>query len=131
MKQTATRFEFVEYLPDKMEEGVLYISLPYATAAHNCFCGCGQKVVTPFSPTDWTLIFDGAVSLRPSIGNWGFACQSHYWITKNKVEWDKKMSPSQIESVRRADRLAKKNYYGEAKASSLLGRLSSRKRPKR
>jgi hypothetical protein len=52
------------------------------------FVSCGNEVVTPFSPTDWELTFDGkTISLYPSIGNWSLRCQSHYWITKNKVEW--------------------------------------------
>src|SRR5205085_355428 len=80
--------EFVEFIPDDLEEGVLYVSMQYATAAHKCFCGCGTEVVTPLSPTDWKLIFDGkTISLDPSIGNWGLDCQSHYWIRGNQVRW--------------------------------------------
>jgi hypothetical protein len=56
-------------------------------------CGCGNEVVTPISPTGWTLNFYGdSVSLSPSIGNWSFKCRSHYFITKNKIRhaysWD-------------------------------------------
>jgi len=29
----------------------------------------------------------GVVSLAPSIGNWSFPCNSHYWITGNEVRW--------------------------------------------
>jgi hypothetical protein len=79
---------FVEFMPETLEEGVLYVSMEYCTAIHNCVCGCGNKVVTPISPTDWQLQFNGkSVSLKPSIGNWSFDCQSHYWITNNKVSW--------------------------------------------
>jgi hypothetical protein len=41
------KHKFVEFIPKEREEGVLYVSIPYATAVHNCFCGCGLKVVTP------------------------------------------------------------------------------------
>ncbi len=41
---------FVETMPEKIEPGILYISMEYATAAHCCCCGCGEEVVTPFSP---------------------------------------------------------------------------------
>ena len=53
------KHEFVEFIPKEREEGVLYVSIPYATAVHNCFCGCGLKVVTPISPVGWQLTFDG------------------------------------------------------------------------
>ena len=39
--------EFVELLPDTLEEGKIYISIPYATATHRCCCGCGNEVVNP------------------------------------------------------------------------------------
>lgn len=79
---------FVEFMPEKLEEGVIYISLQYALASHRCACGCGEEVVTPLSPHDWQLIFNGeTVSLYPSIGNWRFRCRSHYWIDQNRAEW--------------------------------------------
>lgn len=108
----ALRHRFVEFLPELLEEGSLYISVDYATASHKCCCGCGEAVVTPLSPTDWKLIFDGeSVSLSPSIGNWGFPCRSHYWIKESKVQWAEDMSQEQVENVRLRDRLAKENQY--------------------
>ena len=87
-KVTALKHEFVEFIPDQLEEGKLYVSIEYATVAHKCCCGCGKEVVTPLSPTDWKLIFDGKfVSLDPSIGNWSFQCKSHYWIRNGRVQW--------------------------------------------
>lgn len=91
-------FKFVEFIPDEIEDGVLYISIEYCTAIHNCICGCKNEVVTPISPADWDLIFDGkTISLRPSIGNWSFDCQSHYFITRNKIQlarrWDEVSFP--------------------------------------
>ncbi len=80
--------EFVEFIPKFPEEGILYISLRFCTVVHKCACGCGNKVVTPLSPNDWKLIFNGdAISLYPSIGNWSFECKSHYWIAENTVKW--------------------------------------------
>lgn len=80
---------FVEFLPDDLEPGKLYISMQYATASHKCCCGCGRDVVTPISPTDWQLAFDGrSISLTPSIGNWSYPCRSHYWICHNRVVWN-------------------------------------------
>jgi Family of unknown function (DUF6527) len=102
------RHEFVEFIPDALEEGALYVSIPYTTAAHLCACGCGHEVVTPLSPTDWQLIFDGeTVSLKPSIGNWSFPCQSHYWIERNHIRWAPRWSREQIDAGREHDRLAK------------------------
>jgi len=79
--------KFVEFIPEQkeMEDGVIYVSLEYGTAVHNCMCGCGQQVVTPFSPTDWKMTYDGeSISLHPSIGNWDFSCRAHYWIRKGE-----------------------------------------------
>src|SRR5580658_1812602 len=78
------KHQFVEFIPDELEQGTIYVSIRFATASHLCCCGCGNKVVTPIRPADWKLIFDGkTVSLDRSIGNWSFACQSHYWIVRN------------------------------------------------
>ena len=46
------RHEFVEFIPDELEHGIIYISIRFATASHLCCCGCGNKVVTPIRPTD-------------------------------------------------------------------------------
>lgn len=107
------RYEFVEFVPEDISQGVLYISIPYATAVHLCCCGCGHEVVTPLSPTDWRLIFDGTtVSLDPSIGNWSFDCQSHYFIKRNRVEWWDKWSKERINNGRAFDKARKEHHYG-------------------
>jgi len=109
---TSLKHEFVEFIPEELEHGTLYISIRFKTGTHLCSCGCGNIVVTPLSPTDWKLIFDGkTVSLHPSIGNWGFPCQSHYWIRNNRIEWAPKWSREQIERGRRHDVLAKNDYF--------------------
>lgn len=114
MKVSRLDHRFVEFLPDDLEEGVLYVSMPYATAEHRCCCGCGERVVTPLSPTDWSLTFNGkAVSLRPSIGNWNFPCQSHYWIRDSEVIWAARWTREQIEAGRSRTRQRKDAYYTE------------------
>lgn len=88
-KRLKLEHRFVSTIPDRLEKGVLYISIDYATAVHLCACGCGQEVVTPLSPHDWSLMFDGeTVSLCPSVGNWSFQCRSHYWVRRNRVHWE-------------------------------------------
>ena len=85
--------QFVEFIPDSLEQGVVYVSIPFATVVHLCCCGCGQEVVTPLSPTDWNITFDGvSISLSPSIGNWNFPCESHYFIRANTITWAPKVS---------------------------------------
>lgn len=104
--------QFVEFIPEDLEPETLYISIRYKTGTHLCCCGCGNIVVTPISPTDWKLTFDGkAVSLHPSIGNWSFPCQSHYWIRNNRVEWASKWSREQIERGRLRDDMAKEEHF--------------------
>lgn len=114
MKPKAVTHQFVERFPNNLEKETLYISIDFATAAHLCCCGCGQKVVTPFSPTDWRMTFDGeAISLEPSIGNWNFACRSHYFLRRNKVVWAGDMSSESIEVGRARDRMVKAKQYGD------------------
>jgi hypothetical protein len=104
-------YEFVEYIPAELKDGTIYVSMAFATAAHKCVCGCGSEVVTPLSPTDWQLLFDGvSISLTPSIGNWNFPCRSHYWIRHNKIIWARSWSQQEIEAGRTHDRRAKEQY---------------------
>ena len=112
--------EFVEAIPDQVTEGTLYVSMGYATAVHKCCCGCGQEVVTPLSPTDWKLIYDGvSLSLSPSIGNWSFKCQSHYWIERNVVRQAPKWSSDEIAAGRARDKRLK-NGAGLKKGSDAV-----------
>ena len=112
--------EFVEYIPSDIQEGKLYISIPYATAIHKCFCGCGREIITPFTPTDWSLIFDGqSISLDPSIGNWSFDCKSHYWIKRNKVLWAETWSKERINKGRVFDQLTKDIFFDQTKSTAL------------
>jgi hypothetical protein len=109
---TSVQPVFSEFIPERLEQGTLYVSMKYATAAHLCCCGCGMKVVTPLTPTDWKLTFDGeTVTLHPSIGNWGFQCQSHYWIRENRIVWAPRWTKADIDAGRSRDRLAKAGYY--------------------
>jgi hypothetical protein len=104
--------KFVETFPDELENGVIYISVEFASATHKCCCGCGNEVITPISPTGWKLIFDGkSVSLYPSIGNWSFKCQSHYWIENNRIVWAAKWSKKNILKRRKEELDIKQKYY--------------------
>jgi hypothetical protein len=99
------RAEFVDRIPKGLSDGVIYISMKYATAAHNCCCGCGIKVMTPFKPGRWRLERHGArVSLHPSIGNWSLPCKSHYWICDNTIQWAPSLTSDQIAVNRANDR---------------------------
>ncbi len=88
--------------------------MEYATAAHSCCCGCGEEVVTPFTPTDWKMTFDGeAISLKPSVGSWTLACRSHYVIDRGKVIEAGPWTDEEVEAERRRDRTAKARHYGQ------------------
>lgn len=118
------KHKFVDYIPVKedMEDNTLYIAMDSGTVIHKCDCGCGHEVVTPLSPTDWKLTYDGeTISLDPSIGNWSLPCQSHYWIRKSKVVYAGNWSKSEIESGRTYDKDNKKQHYSnKSKASQHL-----------
>ncbi|MBK8455080.1 MAG: DUF6527 family protein [Thiofilum sp.] len=100
---------FVNSFPDNPESGVLYIALDFVTMSHLCCCGCGQEVITPLSPNDWKMIFDGqSITLHPSIGNWSLPCRSHYFIQNGKVQWASDWSDEQIRNGREKDLIAKR-----------------------
>lgn len=104
MIRHAIKPAFVEHVPDRMDESVLYISRRYAIAVHLCCCGCRGEVVTPLSPAAWRLFVEGdRVSLYPSVGNWGLVCRSHYWIRNNSVVWAPTISHRQAALVRHRD----------------------------
>lgn len=98
---TQLSHEFVEEAPDQLEDGVLYVSMEYATTLHLCCCGCGHEVVLPLRPTAWRLAYDGkTISLSPSVGNWSFPCRSHYWIQSGRVRWAATWTGAQVEAGR-------------------------------
>ena len=102
------RAEYVDAIPATIADG---------TAVHKCCCGCGQEVVTPLGPIDWSVTVDGgAVSVYPSIGNWSFPCKSHYWINCGQIRWAEQWSEAQISYGRQRDRIAKQRQYGEGEA---------------
>jgi hypothetical protein len=93
--------KFVRDIPTIIENGILYISFEHNIAIHKCICGCNNEVVTPISPDGWKLTYNGkSVSLYPSIGNWGYECRSHYWITNNEIIQAKNGSKQKKESIK-------------------------------
>lgn len=105
---------FVDKVPKEIEDGVIYVSIPFETVIHKCCCGCGNEVVTPLSPADWSLTFNGeSISLDPSIGNWSFPCRSHYWLKENRVVWSTRWSEREIQEGRQRDQAGRQAYYGK------------------
>lgn len=105
---------FADSFPAAMEPGTLYVSIQYRTCGHLCCCGCGQEVITPLSPAQWSFTYDGEnVSLAPSVGNWALPCQSHYWICKGKVRWSRPYSPAEIADNRERDRREFDQHTGD------------------
>lgn len=116
------RHEFVEYIPETLDYGVLYVSVAFRTALHSCVCGCGETVVTPIGPTEWTLIYDGeTVSLDPSIGNWSLSCRSHYWIERGRIRWSREFSQTEVERVRSEAKEYRRRYYSDRRLDESVG----------
>lgn len=112
MRVARLQHRFVEYMPEEPEAGVVYVSVEFGTVIHMCCCGCGNQVVTPLSPTDWQLTYDGeSISLYPSIGNWSFDCRSHYWIKNNRISWAPAWTRTEIETGRSRDREHKQRHF--------------------
>lgn len=102
----------VHYMPKELKPGVLYVSEEFGTAAHLCACGCGSKIRTPLGQTEWKLEeTNSGPTLRPSVGNWQQACQSHYWIYQGEIEWADKWTPEQIAKGRRDEEERRRAYY--------------------
>ncbi len=101
MKQSRLRPAFVEFIPESLEEGVLYVAMEYRTTAHQCCCGCGSPVYLPLSPAQWRLTFDGeSIWMAPSIGSWSLPCRSHYWIRGNCVQWAEQWTDDRVMAAR-------------------------------
>lgn len=113
---TTVEHRFVDHIPRQLDPAVIYLSLTYNTAVHSCCCGCGEQVVNPLSPKQWKVTYDGrSISLDPSIGNWSFACQSHYWIEHNDVRWARQWTEKEIATGRgRTERLLTPSQSGAA-----------------
>lgn len=103
------RAVFLAEIPEKLEDGILYVSRECSVALHACACGCGEEVSTPLVPTEFTLtMHDDGPSIRPSIGNHDFACASHYIIERGAIVWAGKMNRAAIAAGRQRDRLLKR-----------------------
>ena len=99
-------------MPKDLSPGVLYVAEEFGAAAHLCACGCGAKVTTPLGPTEWSLQeTDGRPTLRPSVGNWQLACQSHYLITGGEVIWARRWTAEQIADGQRREEKCRREYY--------------------
>ena len=104
--------QHVYYMPKELKPGVLYVSKEFGAAAHLCACGCGSKIRTPLGPTEWMLEeTDGRPTLRPSIGNWQQACQSHYWIRRGEIVWSDRWTAEEIAAGRRREEKRRRDYY--------------------
>lgn len=97
--------EFVDFIPPTLEPGVLYVSMEYRTTRHLCACGCGEPVVLPLHPGQWSITFDGQhVSMSPSVGNVGQPCRSHYFIRSGRIVWSYALSEHDAHVGRQRDR---------------------------
>ncbi|MBN9085187.1 MAG: hypothetical protein J0I16_27055 [Rhizobiales bacterium] len=103
------RTVFLAEMPERLEDGILYVSRECCVALHNCACGCGEEVSTPLVSTEYKLtMHDDGASIWPSIGNHDFACASHYVIDRGAIVWASKMTRIAIEPGRQQDRLLKR-----------------------
>jgi hypothetical protein len=119
MKRARFKLEMVSSIPEVLQGNTLYVTADGDVAGHLCACGCGREVITPISPTDWSISFDKrGPTLSPSIGNWAFPCRSHYFIWNGEVVWARDMSQGAIDGGRRRDRARKERYYAQLQEHS-------------
>jgi hypothetical protein len=104
--------QHVKYMPRELAPGILYVSQEYAVAGHLCACGCGNKVITPLGPAEWSFTERaGRPSLWPSIGNWQLPCRSHYIVTDGRIHWADQWSESQVLVGRHAEEERRRKHY--------------------
>lgn len=99
MKNKTLELVHCDTIPKELEIGKLYVSKKYQTTNHICPCGkenCGIEVPLPIYDKDNNNIYGkeggweytetaGKATIYPSIGNYSYPCESHYWIRNNKV----------------------------------------------
>lgn len=114
----------VKYLPTQLDSNILYISEEYGVAGHLCACGCGNKVITPLGPTEWTFFeSDGKATLEPSIGNWQLSCRSHYFIINGRIEWSYQWSDKQIKAGWKAEEKRRRKYFKSKQKTNIFRRF--------
>ena len=112
--------QFVEFVPEELLPRVLYISERFNIALHLCCCGCGEEVVTPLNNAGWEIFrMSGKVSIWPSIGNWDYPCQSHYFIKRNRVVWAEPMAKAAIQRVKQRDKHDRSKFLEEVNATKI------------
>lgn len=106
------RLEVVEFMPTKLEPGVLYVSEKYRTAAHLCACGCGEKVRTQLGDLGWRFTKGrSGPTLYPSIGNWQKPCRSHYFIRDGRILWQGNWTDEEVLMGRQAEEMQRDAYF--------------------
>ena len=121
------KLQYVESMPKEIVPDTLYVSERFQVAVHQCACGCGEKVVTPLGPTEWSFTEEkGKPSLNPSIGNWQFPCRSHYWVTDGEIQWSYQWTDEEIIHGRKKEQERREAYLNQktnASRKSLLKRF--------
>jgi hypothetical protein len=115
--------EFVDSFPTPMQPGVLYVSTTYSMAGHICPSGCGREVTTKLSPARYKIIYDGEISLKPSVAATGLPCNSHYFIARGEVDWHDQLDARQTQRARTADRQTVEQLRPVEQDPSVLLRL--------
>lgn len=111
--------QFVDMIPEELEDGVVYASLLHKAVMHKCLCGCGEEVSTPLHPTGWEITYNGeTVSLWPSIGNWSLRCKSHYVIKHNTVIWCREWTREEIEKERKRRKSEILEFYTDGNGTA-------------
>jgi len=119
----------VQYLPQELEPGILYVSEEFGVAGHLCPCECGSKIITPLGLTEWSFNkYDEKPTLYPSIGNWQLPCRSHYWITEGEIEWSYQWTEEQIKEGYRHEEMRRQRHFGnlnkKQKRKNILSKIS-------
>ena len=80
-------------IPQALDEEIFVVgaSGSFKWAVFDCPCRLGHTLTVNLMKSHWprwkASIAHGCVSLRPSVIVDDHPCQSHFWLTANKVQW--------------------------------------------
>ena len=81
------KHKFIRYMPDKIQPGIIYITVFYGQITFRCPCVRGEvikRILKPGQVNPFWFEFDGhTVTLGPQIVS--VQCQTHFRIINNKV----------------------------------------------
>ena len=115
------RYMPIEYIPDKLDPGIVYHNKEFEIAALLCPCGCGHRISLLVPDSHQIYSENGLVTIEPSISVCDSTCKSHFYIKSGNIKWFHAFSESQVHLIM-SDQIAR-HAYQDNSSSSWLSRI--------